>query len=108
MLLGDRARARQVFTHSVAVVTELLERGAQMHGPLDAKGLALSGLAICGEPQRLQEAIESYKASRAVNCDAGTVIRVLRLLDLLGKADAEGVLPAVRAVAGAVPGNLVN
>ncbi len=108
VLLGDRAAARHVFTHSVAVVTELLERGSQMQGPLDAKGLALSGLAICGEPERLQEAIEAYRASRALNCDAGTVIRALRLLDLLGKADAEGVLPAVRAVAGAVPGNLVN
>ncbi|MBI4788049.1 MAG: hypothetical protein HY782_13505 [Chloroflexi bacterium] len=51
----------------------------------------------------LQDAIAAYRAARAINKDAGIVARVVRLLDALALADAQGaekLAGARKAVAG--------
>jgi tetratricopeptide (TPR) repeat protein len=96
---GDVAAAQEAFTEAVAQAESMLNRSAQSYKALDSKGLALCGLAVCGDAGRVAEAAEAYRAARAINKDAGIVGRVLRLFDALAEADAAGVLAGVRASA---------
>jgi tetratricopeptide (TPR) repeat protein len=100
----DGEAAREAFAAAVACADEILAHTPQFIGALEAKGLALTGLALCGdEPAvRLAAAIEAYRAARDINCDAGRVKRVLRRLDALAQAVAAGevTLAQVRAAAG--------
>jgi hypothetical protein len=78
---------------SVKHADTMLERNDRNYGALDAKGLALCGMALldaAGYDDRMGRAIESYRAARAINKDAGYVARVLRLLDGLAAADPQG------------------
>lgn len=61
-----------------------------------AKGLALAGLAMCGEPTRPPQAAESFHTARAINKDAAYVKRVLLLLDAMAVVDEDGALADVR------------
>jgi hypothetical protein len=95
---GDVAAARDAFTESLKQVEALLERNAQNGYALYSKGLALCGLALCGNTDRLAEAAEAYRAARAIITDAGVVRRALLLFDALASADSAGVLAGTRAV----------
>jgi len=95
---GDGA-ARAAFAGAVTRAEMLLACSAQNYRALDSKGLALCGLAVCGDVGRAAEAAEAYRTARAINKDAGVVGRVLRLFDTLAGADAAGVLAEVRAAA---------
>ena len=64
---------------------------------LDAKGVALSGLALCGDPSRLTDAVAAHSAARAINGDAGVIRRVAWLNEQMAPADPTGLLAAVRA-----------
>src|SRR5207248_2516442 len=88
----DRAAAREAFTEAVAQAETMLTHSAQNFNALDSKGLALCGLAVCGDAGRVDEAVEAHRAARAINKDAGIVGRVLRLFDTLAEADAAGAL----------------
>ena len=77
----------------------MLTHSAQNFRALDSKGLALCGLAVCGDVGRVAEAAKVYRAARAINKDAGIVGRVLRLFDTLAEADAAGALAGVREAA---------
>jgi tetratricopeptide (TPR) repeat protein len=96
---GDVPGAQQAFAASVPQARELLTHNAQGYNALDSKGLALCGLAVCGDAGRVTEAIETYRAARAINKDVGVVRRGLRLFDALAEADTAGVLAGVRAAA---------
>lgn len=96
---GDTAAAREVFTEAVAQAETMLTYSAQNYEALDSKGLALCGLAIGGDADRVAEAAEAYRAARAINKDAGIVGRVLRLFDALAESDGAGLLAGVRAAA---------
>ncbi|HJQ30684.1 MAG TPA: TIR domain-containing protein [Pyrinomonadaceae bacterium] len=95
----DVIAAQAAFTEAVAQAETMLTHNAQSYSALDSKGLALCGLAVCGDAGRAAEAVEAYRAARAINKDAGVVGRVLRLFDTLAEADAGGVLAGVRAAA---------
>ena len=78
-----------------------MEKNNRNYRACDTQGLALTGLALASEEQRLPEAIAAYRAARAINRDAGVVRRVLRLFDRLAVADARGILHEVRSAAAA-------
>jgi tetratricopeptide (TPR) repeat protein len=99
---GDRAAAQEAFVTALRQAGELLTRSPQYYIALDTKGLALCGLALCESPEHIPAAKEAYKAARTINCDVGTVGRVLRLFDALAQADTDGMLTEVRPVAAGV------
>jgi tetratricopeptide (TPR) repeat protein len=101
---GDRAAAHESFATAITQADTLLAHTPQFYKALDAKGLALCGLALIEGPRHLPEAIAAYQAARSINKDTGVVARVLRLFDALAVADAGGMLAGVRAAAGGEPG----
>jgi tetratricopeptide (TPR) repeat protein len=95
----DRAMAQDSFASAVAQADQLLAYSTQNYMALDAKALALCGLTLCDQINRSRQAIEAYRAARAINKDAGIVKRVLRLFDALAVADAKGLLAGARGAA---------
>jgi tetratricopeptide (TPR) repeat protein len=98
---GDRVGAQEMFTSAVAEADAILIENTDFW-VLDSKGLALSGLTLCGHREHLSTAIEAYKAARAITRDMGVVGRVLRLFDALRQADTTGILGEVRQIAGGI------
>ncbi|MDQ1523496.1 MAG: hypothetical protein QOE47_1420 [Pyrinomonadaceae bacterium] len=96
---NDPTAAREGFAAAVTQADAILTHSAQYFDALDAKGLALCGLTLCEDGNRVPEAIEAYKAARAINKDVGIVGRVLKLFDALAVADEGGLLAEVRAAA---------
>jgi tetratricopeptide (TPR) repeat protein len=95
---GDSGVAQDAFARAVEHAGRLLEREARNYEALDARGLALCGLTLCGG-DRIQEAVDAYRSARAVTTAPGIVGHALRLLDLLAPVDAAGVLAPARAAA---------
>lgn len=96
---GDRVAAQQAFQEAIAHANKILGKKVQLYKALDAKGLALAGLALCDKMERLQEASESFHTARIINKDAGYVKRILHLLELLAVMDKHGILADVRGAA---------
>lgn len=113
---NDISPARRAFETAVSQADQILNQTPQYFGALDAKAMALSGLALCakrisynkgilpgsetGEPQEYVEAAKAaYRAARTINADAGVVRWELRLFDALAVADETGVLKTVRDAA---------
>ena len=99
LLADDREAAREHFTAAIGEADALLAHTPELFKALDAKGLALAGLAVIEDAAHVPQAIAAYGAARAINRDAGIVARVLRLLDLLATADNAGLLGDVRTAA---------
>jgi tetratricopeptide (TPR) repeat protein len=98
---GDSASAKDAFETAVKASDALLDHNEQNYGALDAKGLALCGLALCDEDTNyIPDAISSYEAARSITRAPGIVERVLQLFDELAKADTQGLLSGVREAAG--------
>ena len=98
---GDHATAQEAFSRAIREADAILAQTPDFYRALDAKALALAGLAICTGSGDLRAAADAFRAARAVNRDAGVVARVLRLLDALGPQGPDSPLAAVReAVAG--------
>jgi hypothetical protein len=107
---SERETAKQAFAKSVGQADGILSKTPDYFGALDARGLALCGLALTGtleghsERKRdgedrsglVQQAIETFRAARKVTSAAGVVKRVLRLFDELVKCNQEGVLAEIR------------
>lgn len=75
-----------------------LFRSKNNYSALYAKGLALSGLALCdGDKSRVGEAISAYKGARKINGYAGVVGRARMLFEEQAKAEGGGVLKDVWA-----------
>jgi tetratricopeptide (TPR) repeat protein len=97
---GDHVAAQEGFSKAIAAADSLLALAAQNVEALDAKALALSGLALIEGPQQhIPAAIEAYREARNVTKAAGIVARAVRLLDALAVADEQGILKDVRAAA---------
>jgi len=109
--------AAAAFVRAIGQADEILSKTAEFYDALDAKGIAICGLLICGEDggrktvdgekqtvdgQRStvyrQQAIEAFQKARKIAPHAGVVKSVLRLFDELVKCDEEGVLKEVREV----------
>jgi tetratricopeptide (TPR) repeat protein len=98
---GDSASAKDAFETTVKASDALLGHNEQNYGALDAKGLALCGLALCDEDTNyIPDAISSYEAARFITRVPGIVGRVLQLFDELVKADTQELLSGVREEAG--------
>lgn len=95
---GDAEEARKAFTEALAQCEAALRLNERNGSALYSKGLALVGLAVCGDAGRVAEAAEAYRAARAVNKDAGVIRRTQLALDALAEADGAGVVSEVRAV----------
>jgi hypothetical protein len=101
---GDASGAREFFAQSIRHAEELLAQTPDLHETLDAKGLALCGLALCDDPQHVAAAMETYEAARQITSAAGTVQDALLHFDALAVTDTENLLASVRPfVAGKVP-----
>jgi tetratricopeptide (TPR) repeat protein len=96
---GRIQSAQEAFMKSIAQADEILARTPDYYSALDAKGLALCGLAICDGKQHIATAIETFRRARKIAPHAGVVKSVLRLFDELVKCDVEGVLAGVRKAA---------
>jgi tetratricopeptide (TPR) repeat protein len=92
---GGRVAAAEAFSAAISHADTMLERCDQNYNALDAKGVALAGLAVLEAPNRAAEAIETFRAARAITRAPGIVGRVRRLLDALAPADAAGVLTGI-------------
>ena len=95
MRQGDRVAAAEAFSAAISHADVMLDRCDQNYNALDAKGLALAGLAVLEGGQRAAEAIAAFRAARAITSAPGIVGRVKRLLDALAPADATGILAGV-------------
>ncbi|MFZ5879283.1 MAG: tetratricopeptide repeat protein [Chloroflexota bacterium] len=109
---GDEVTARGAFVRAIGQADEILSKTAEYYDALDAKGLALCGLALVGAGLRVRpgqthgsarteiaEAIETFRKARKIAPHAGVVKSVLRLFDELAKCDPDGILKAVRPAA---------
>jgi tetratricopeptide (TPR) repeat protein len=102
---GERETAQEAFAKSIAQADEILARTPEYYDALDAKGLALGGLALCARDdgqltidrgKTIAEAVETFRKARKIAPHAGVVKSVLRLFDELVKCDEEGILKDVR------------
>ena len=93
--LQDLEAAAEAFAAAVAQADVVLQF-APNFSALDAKGVALTGLALCGDRARLTEAVAAHRAARAINRDAGVLRRIAWLNEQMAPADAEGLLAALR------------
>jgi tetratricopeptide (TPR) repeat protein len=92
---GDRTASAEDFQAAIAHADVMLQRSAQNYEALDAKGLALAGLAVLERGDNTAEAIAAFRAARAITSAPGIVGRVKRLLDAMAPADAAGILAPV-------------
>jgi tetratricopeptide (TPR) repeat protein len=92
-------QAHQAFTRAIAQADEILAKTPDYYGVLDAKGLALCGLALCAEDGEnyIAETVATFQKARKIAPHAGIVKRNLRLFDELAKCDENGLLKPVRA-----------
>ena len=95
----EKETAQEAFTKSIAQADEILAKTPDFYSSLDAKGLALCGLALCADKKYIPDAIETFRAARKIAPHAGVVKSVLRLFDELVKCDEEGILKDVRSAA---------
>jgi tetratricopeptide (TPR) repeat protein len=112
---GDLAVAESTFGKAVTAADQLLAQTPQLFGALDAKAIALCGLAVInpqpltsplgplsagseGE-QYVEQAKAAFRAARTITKAKGNIASVLRLFDALVVADQQGVLKGVREVA---------
>jgi tetratricopeptide (TPR) repeat protein len=102
---GDEVAARGAFVRAIGQADEILSKTAEYYSALDAKGLALCGLALTTGDSHLRDdchlrAIETFRKAREIAPHAGVVKSVLRLFDELAKCDKEGILKDIRNAVG--------
>jgi tetratricopeptide (TPR) repeat protein len=108
---GERETAQEAFAKSIGQADEILAKTPEYYSALDAKGLALCGLAVADGGRKTvdggrggsrsaltNEAVETFRKARKIAPHAGVVKSVLRLFDELVKCDEEGILKGVREV----------
>jgi hypothetical protein len=101
---GNKAIGCQAFPRAIAQTDEILAKTPEYYDALDAKGLALCGLAICNDKKYVIDATEAFKMARKIAPHYGIVKQNLRLFDELAKCDTEGILKDARqAVEGKEP-----
>lgn len=91
---GQRDAAADAFRAALGQADALIQFAPNQNA-LDAKGLALAGLALC-EGSASEAAAESHRAARALNHDEGVIRRVRWHYDALAPADPGGLLAVAR------------
>ncbi|MEU8284162.1 glycosyltransferase [Micromonospora sp. NPDC048905] len=97
--LGDEDKARMAFFQAFAKSDERFSRDQHDYQMLNARGLALCGLALLRERQ-VQDAIDAYESARAITCAPGVIRRNHLHLDLFGPHADQAILAQVRAASG--------
>lgn len=98
---GDDAGARDAFYAACTEAWLRIDREPGAYQTYEVAGLALSGLAVCGEPSRLSRAVDAYRRARRIAPVAGASRRCAIHLRLLGsEADPEVINTALRAATG--------
>jgi hypothetical protein len=97
--------AKQAFTSALRDADSLIALSAGRFAPLDTKGLALCGLALCGDPAQIPAAKAAYHAARSITAESGVCRGVLLVFDELAKADTANILAEVRPVAAGAAGS---
>ena len=93
---GNVNLAIQAFTSAIIRADEILAKTPEYYSALDARGLALCGLAICDDKKYVADANDAFHNARKIASYAGVVKQSLRLFDELVKCDEEGILKDVR------------
>ncbi len=105
---GDEITACQAFACAINQADDMLAQTPEFYTALDAKGLALCGLALCKKDTAKQKkddalcvdkAIETFRNARKIAPHAGVINRTLRLFDELAKCDHDGLLIEARKAA---------
>ena len=90
---NDVAAAQETFTAAIQHADKILALTPEYYDALDAKGVALCGLALI-DPKGFENpsglAVETFHAARKINKDKGIVNRVVRLIDALALAHPNG------------------
>ena len=95
----------RAFSDAVTAADALLALADRNVAALQARALALSGLAAAtGDPARAAEAGEAFARADAVTGAAGVAADTRRLLDQIACHDRSGILAQVRAAPGSVTG----
>jgi tetratricopeptide (TPR) repeat protein len=97
--LRDLNVAKQAFAAAIDQADALLAMTPELYAALDAKAIALCGLALCGNIEQKAAARAIFQAARAVTSAAGVVHKVLQLFDALAVADESHVLADIRPYA---------
>jgi tetratricopeptide (TPR) repeat protein len=101
----DHAAAASAFRAAFEYADELLAKTPNYYDALDAKGLALCGLALLSKTSEVSEdfgslkdaARDAFAQARAITTAPGTVGRVVRQFEALAQADEQGGLEGLRA-----------
>jgi tetratricopeptide (TPR) repeat protein len=100
---GQEAAAGEAWDSAIRGADQFLAEGHENFAALDAKGLALSGLAFLGQGN-LDQAVAAYLAARRITSEPGVVNRAQRLLvELALVAGAAALEPARAASANDAP-----
>jgi tetratricopeptide (TPR) repeat protein len=99
LLALDRAdESVRSFSDALAAADALLALAASNVAALQARALALSGLAVAaGDPARAAEAVEAFGRADAVTSATGVAADSRRLLDVIAAHDRTRVLAELRA-----------
>jgi tetratricopeptide (TPR) repeat protein len=95
---GYPTDAGEAFSAALSAAEALLAATDGLIDVLYAKGIACAGQAVTGKPDMAQAARRAFEQAVAAGPASGFRARALRQLDLLGPADAGGVLTEVRRV----------
>ncbi|WP_433616707.1 TIR domain-containing protein [Dactylosporangium sp. CA-139114] len=95
----QRARAKEAFLRTHAIAGELINRDRACYLPFDINGVALAGLVLCGEPERLRPAVQAYVGARTRASAPGIKRLAVQLLAELCRGGDEELLRDVYAAA---------
>jgi tetratricopeptide (TPR) repeat protein len=93
------AAAAAEFRDAITQADALLQQASGAYAALDAKALALCGLALTTDPQQAAEATAAFRAARAITSADGIVRQTLAVFDALAAADPGDVLADIRPAA---------
>ena len=99
MRQGDKGASEEAFQAALGQAQALLQHTPHNYNALDAMGVALAGLALCGQQGRDRDAIAAHAAARELNRDTGVIARVLRLYETMAPVDNQSLLNQVREAA---------
>jgi len=111
LLQGDGPAGARAFEDALGAFDAVLGGNPADVGALDSRAFAYCGLALIESPKHVADARASFEAARALTDAKGYVADLLRLFDVIARADDAGVLAPLRTVAAgegagaAVPGD---
>ncbi|HND50680.1 MAG TPA: hypothetical protein PLL95_19065, partial [Anaerolineales bacterium] len=94
---GDEVTARGAFVRAIRQADEILSKTEEFYSALDAKGLALCGMAICENKIYAAEAVEAFRKARNIASHSGAVKSTLRLFDEILKCNGSEILKDVKS-----------